>query len=387
MKNLSNLFIVFYLFFWAKSFSQDTIKESNSLVMVLAGDIMGHDSQIAGAYVDSTGSYDYEPTFRYIKDYFTDADIAIGNLEVSLAGKPFKGYPQFSSPDEVAIAAKEAGIDVLLNANNHALDCRAKGVQRTIDVLDTLEILHTGTFVSKIEREKYYPLIIEKKGIRIALLNYTYGTNGLRVDTPYVVNRIDTAIIRRDLEKARLAEPDFTCVTIHWGIEYERNENSQQRRIADFIFKHGADVIIGSHPHVVQPIKYHKVPVGDITEARPVFYSLGNFVSNQRAQYKDGGVIAELHISKTDSIISLDSIAYLPYWVYREDYSKKSIFYVIPVSKFEIDSNLIQFQDNNMWKFQRFVDDTRSHLKDAKESTYYQRKYSQGIKQEELSID
>lgn len=354
--------------------------------MVLAGDIMGHDTQIEGAYVDSTGGYDYEPTFRHIKDYFSDADIAIGNLEVSLAGKPFKGYPQFSSPDELAIAARDAGIDILLTANNHSLDRGAKGVQRTIDVLDSLDILHTGIFLSEKERDKYYPLIFEKNDIRVALLNYTYGTNGLRVDTPYVVNRIDTAIIRKDLEKAKLAEPDFTCVTIHWGKEYMRDENSRQRRIADFIFSHGADAIIGSHPHVVQPVKYHKVSVGDSIEERPVYYSLGNFVSNQRAQYKDGGIIAELHISKTDSIVKLDSIAHLPYWVYREDINKKSTFYVVPVAKFELDSNLIQFQEGNMWRFNRFVKDTRAHLKDANESSYYHRKYLlEGNKRKELS--
>lgn len=383
MKKISLLLIAFGLLLSLCGFSQDT----SNLVLVIAGDIMGHDSQINGAYVDSSNTYNYEPTFRYIKDYFTDADIAVGNLEVSLAGKPYKGYPQFSSPDELAIAAKDAGLDILLTANNHSLDRRAKGVQRTIDVLDTLEILHTGTFVSSEERDKYFPLIIEKKGIRIALLNYTYGTNGLRVDTPYVVNRIDTAVIRRDLEKAKLAEPDFTCVTIHWGVEYQREENSRQRRTADFIFRHGADAIIGSHPHVIQPIKYHSVETEDTIEKRPVFYSLGNFVSNQRAQYKDGGIVAELHVSKTDSIVRLDSVAYLPYWVYREDHSKKSTFYVVPVSKFEQDSSLIKFQDNSIWRFQRFTNDTRNHLKEAKESTYYKRKYSEGIKQKELSME
>lgn len=366
---------------------QDTIVNKNTLSIVVAGDIMGHDSQITGAYVDSTGKYNYEPTFRFIKDYFTDADIAIGNLEVTLAGKPFKGYPQFSSPDELARAAKSAGLDIMLTANNHSLDRGEKGVRRTINVLDTMEFIHTGTYVSDIEREKYNPLIIEKNNISIALLNYTYGTNGLRVDTPYYVNRIDTALIRNDLKKAKLAAPDFICVTIHWGKEYEREENSRQQRIADFIFKHGADAIIGSHPHVIQPIKYRDVTVGDTTEQRPVFYSLGNFVSNQRARYKDGGVVAELHISKVNSTVTLDSVAYLPYWVYREDVNNKSTFYVVPVSKFELDSNLVQFQANNLWRFDRFVNDTRTHLKGANESTYYKRKYAaEAIKTGELEV-
>lgn len=355
-----------------KVWGQDTVSAGNSLTMVIAGDIMGHDTQIAGAFVDSSKTYDYEPTYRFIKDYFSAADIAIANLEVTLAGPPYKGYPQFSSPDELALEAKNAGIDVLLTANNHALDRGKKGVARTIEVLDSFNIVHTGTFLSPGQRDSVYPLSLEQNNIKVALLNYTYGTNGLKVDTPYVVNRIDTAIIRKDLDKARKLIPDFICVTIHWGIEYQREENLKQQKLAEFIFEHGADAIIGSHPHVVQPVKYMEVAVVDTVEKRPVFYSLGNFVSNQRARYKDGGIVAELHLSKEDSVTTLDSIAYMPYWVYRKDVDEKSTFYVLPIAKYESDSTLVDFNDNDLWRFNRFQKDTRAHIKGINESVFYQ---------------
>lgn len=372
-KVLSSILIIFAVFFSNQiGFSQEaSTNQPASLKIVFAGDIMGHDEQITGAYNDSLKAYNYEPTFRYIKDYISDADIALGNLEVTLAGKPFKGYPQFSSPDELALAARDAGFDILVTANNHALDRGEKGVARTLQILDSFKITRTGTFYDQDERDSVYPLIIEQKGIKLAILNYTYGTNGLTVDPPYIVNRIDTAQIRIDLGKAKSFSPDFVIVTIHWGIEYERAENSTQRKLAEMIFKNGADAIIGSHPHVVQPIKYIDVKLKDTIVQKPVFYSMGNFVSNQRAQYKDGGVMAELHLSKNGAVTKIDSLAYLPYWVYRQDTNNKSTFYVVPVSKFETNQTDLIFNSDNLFRFNRFVKDTRALLTGIPESGYY----------------
>jgi poly-gamma-glutamate synthesis protein (capsule biosynthesis protein) len=346
---------------------------NGNLSIVFAGDIMGHDTQIIGAWDDSIKSYNYEPTFRYISDYISAADIAVGNLEVTLAGKPFKGYPQFSSPDELAAEAKRAGFDVMVMANNHCLDRGKKGMIRTHKILDSLGFLYTGTFLHDSIREKYYPLIIEKNNIRLALLNYTYGTNGLKVDKPLIVNRLDTALIHADLDKAIRANPDFTIVITHWGVEYEQQENSKQREMADFMFRYGADAIIGSHPHVIQPVKYNTENDSIIKE--PVFYSMGNFVSNQRAQHKDGGIMAEIHLSKRDSAITIDSLAWLPYWVYRKDKNKKSTFYVLPVSKYESDTTIVDFLSSDIYRFNRFVENTRKHLSKSPvpESSFYLR--------------
>src|SRR5690606_14556216 len=138
--------------------------------------IMGHDSQIASAFDAATKTYDYASCLAYMKPYIESADIAFGNLEVTLAGPPYKGYPQFSSPDALAVALKEVGFDVLVTANNHSVDRGRQGIERTIRVLDSLGIPHTGTFPDEVSRLNEYPLILIKNGFTLALLNYTYGT-------------------------------------------------------------------------------------------------------------------------------------------------------------------------------------------------------------------
>ncbi len=344
--------------------------DTSRLSIVFAGDIMGHDEQITGARVDSIDGYNYEPTFRYVRSFIEQADIAIGNLEVTLAGKPYKGYPQFSSPDALAVAARDAGFDVFIQANNHALDRGQAGFRRTLLMLDSLCIIHTGTFSDSSKRLIQYPLIFEKNGIRIALLNYTYGTNGINIPKPFIINRIDTFHIRQDLNKARLANPDFVIVTIHWGEEYQRLENRTQQNLAAFMLRHGADAIIGSHPHVVQPIKSY--PGNDSTRNHIVAYSLGNFVSNQRAQYKDGGILVELKLIKTSDRTRVEDYSYMPTWVYREDQPGKSTFYIIPVSFYENDPALFKLSDHDRYKISLFSSDTREHLKNIKENTFFE---------------
>lgn len=346
--------------------------DTNQLSLVFAGDIMGHDSQISAAYDAEKKSYNYEPTFRFVKDYISSVDIAIANLEVTLAGEPYKGYPQFSSPDELARAAKNAGFDVFITANNHSLDRGSKGLTRTIAVLDSTPIIHTGTFIDSVSCELNYPLILEKNSIRLALLNYTYGTNGLTIKPPYMVNRINKPQIKKDLLKAQLAEPDFIIVTLHWGIEYERAENSNQRQIEKFLYQHGTDIIIGSHPHVVQPVQmyFHEK---DSSLKNLTVFSLGNYVSNQRSRYRDGGIMFRINITKTDSIVYISDCVYLPTWVYRQD-GKKSTFYIVPAS--ESLAGLIHedVSDKDEEKRKTFYKDTREHLKSIPEESFYQDK-------------
>ncbi|MBN2611500.1 MAG: CapA family protein [Bacteroidales bacterium] len=345
--------------------------DTSFLKISFAGDIMGHDGQIAGAYIDSTGEYDYEPTFRYIKPYLQSVDIALANLEVTLAGPPYKGYPQFSSPDNLAAEANKAGFQVLVTANNHSLDRGVKGFTRTIEVLDSFNIIHTGTFKSEQARIIDYPLLIEKNNILLAVLNYTYGTNGLTIKPPYIVNRIDTAQIRTDLEKARLANPDFIFVTIHWGTEYVRNENREQQRLAEFMIKKGADAVIGSHPHVVQPVKLYYPDKSDSTKFNIIVYSLGNFVSNQRAQYKDGGIIFEVSLTKTNGYTSVSDYNYMPVWVYRKDKNQKSTFYILPVDFYNSNSSFFNLTDHDKYKINLFYNDTRQHLQNIPENRFY----------------
>ncbi|HER08900.1 MAG TPA: CapA family protein [Bacteroides sp.] len=333
----------------------DPISQRNTLKLLFTGDIMGHDSQIASALAHGGDRHDYRPCFQYLEPYFTGADLVIGNLEVTLAGPPYKGYPQFSSPDELADALLEAGFDVLITANNHALDRGDAGLQRTLGVLDHLGILHTGTFRDAGERERYYPLVLEKNGIRIALLNYTYGTNGLKAENPVAVNYIDTARIRTDLQKAALASPDLTILTLHWGNEYERSENSSQRELARFALANGADAIIGSHPHVVQP-------VNGKGKGELVAYSLGNFISNQRPRYRDGGIVFEMEVIKDAADTRIARHAYLPVWVHKPQTEKGTLFTLVPAAVDSAVSSALDVSREDYIHLKRFHTDTRMHL-------------------------
>jgi hypothetical protein len=199
--------------------------------LMFVGDVMGHDAQIASART-ADGSHDYRHNYLYIKPILDHADLAVANLEVTLAGEPYKGYPRFSSPDALADALEEAGFDLLLTANNHACDRNEEGLLRTLRTLDERNIPHTGTFASPEERELTYPRIVDVKGVRLAFLNATYGTNMLKVSTPPSVNYLDEKQLEADVAKARAAKADFILAALHWGVEYERGAHPSQKQLA-----------------------------------------------------------------------------------------------------------------------------------------------------------
>jgi poly-gamma-glutamate synthesis protein (capsule biosynthesis protein) len=359
------LFIIIF-FLIHRTFPVEGIPQDTSrLKLIFAGDLMGHDEQIFSAWNEDKDQFNYDTCFSMIRDYVRSADISFLNLEVCLAGPPYKGYPQFSSPAELAIAAKKAGFDIFLTANNHSLDRGKKGLERTISVLDSLGIPHTGTYINPQQRDLDYPLVIEKNNIRLAILNYTYGTNGLKVTEPNIVNYIDTLSIARDMEKARLASPDLIIVTMHWGIEYQRVENTEQKDLASFIFRHGADVIIGSHPHVIQPVRKYYPLKSDSAVYNLVVYSLGNFISNQRERYRDGGLIFEISLEKTDKT-KLTGINTYPVYVHKPP-SGKGVkhFVLLPVNNFSEMVKKYNMSKEDMEKFRIFRDDTELKLSEG----------------------
>ena len=300
-----------------------------SIRLIFAGDVMGHGTQIKGAWRDGGDScYNFIPNFQWVKDYISSADIAVANLEVTLAGEPYTGYPLFSTPNSLAVALKDAGFDILVTANNHILDRGTKGLERTIDVLDSLGIINAGTFKDSLRRETDYPLIVEKKGLRLAFLNYTYGTNMPSTKSPIIVNYIDTLQMAEDLTKARDMEADYIITLLHWGEEYQNKEGQTQRQLADFLARHGCNLIVGAHPHVVQPIE--KI-AGNSNDSALVAYSLGNFVSNQRWRYSDGGIMFDVTLNKTGDIVSLDSYSYEPFWVRRYPEDGVHVYRLIPI--------------------------------------------------------
>ncbi|MFW5821048.1 MAG: CapA family protein [Bacteroidota bacterium] len=360
MKKIPAYFILILL--TGVTLSAQQSGNSSRLKLIFAGDIMGHDTQIASAKTEN--GYNYDTCFAFLRPYIDSADIAIANLEVTLAGPPYKGYPQFSSPDELISSLKKSGFDLLLTANNHSLDRRQAGMERTIRLLDSMKMIRTGTFKDEEQRKKIYPLIIEKNNIRLAILNYTYGTNGIKVQAPNIVNYIDREQIKTDLQKAKTARPDFIIVTIHWGLEYQRHENAQQRGFAEFMIENGADAIIGSHPHVVQPVTTIKK---EDREAL-VVYSLGNFISNQRKRYTDGGILFEIVIEKEEKTKIVD-YNYLPVWVYKAaSENSKNHFVLLPSNKSKDFYRLVFDMSDEDYKVMKlFNDDTVGHLKGVRE--------------------
>lgn len=319
----------FSLFFWGCHSTASPIKTAtktsknpDTITLIFGGDMMGHGPQIQAALNDSTQEYHYLPWFKYITSYIHSADFAIANLEVTLAGPPYQGYPQFSSPDKYAKDIYDAGFNVLVTANNHSQDGGKKGLIRTLDVLDSFKIPHTGTFRDTQEFERNYPLMLEKNGVKIAILNFTYGTNGLIVKPPTMVNLIDTVWIERAINKAKKNQADLIIPVVHWGVEYQRHENKEQQQLASFLARKGCHAIVGMHPHVIQPIKTVKNSLG---QEIPVAYSLGNFVSNQRERYKDGGIMFKLTFvrrannrsPKDASSITLIEYSHLPFWIHK----------------------------------------------------------------------
>lgn len=270
-----------------------TLSSQERITLLFVGDLMQHQTQIDAARTPE-GGYDYSPCFSLVKEQISRADLAIGNLEVTLAGEPYRGYPVFSAPDEYLQAIKDAGFDILVTANNHCLDRGKKGLERTILMLDSLHIPYAGTYRNPSERKQRYPLFIHKNGFRIALLNYTYGTNSIKVTPPNIVNYIDKDIILQDIRSAQARRPDAIIACMHWGEEYQSLPNREQEDLADWLFQQGVTHIIGSHPHVIQPMELRT----DGTRQHVVVYSLGNFISNMSNINTDGGLIFTLQLEK-----------------------------------------------------------------------------------------
>ena len=353
MLNLLSKFINLFLlcFLWSSSIN------SQEISFLFMGDIMGHGPQIKSAWQENKKQYEYSEVFNPLEDIISSVDFAIGNLEVTLAGKPFKGYPQFSSPDELAVACKNSGMDVLVTANNHSCDRKNKGVIRTLDVLDSLKILHTGTFKDVKNREKNNLLVLSKEGIKVGLLNYTYGTNGLPFSDPVYVNLVDSVLIKKDVINAKNKDLDKLIVFVHWGYEYKDFPNSYQKKYNRFFQDLGVDVVIGSHPHVIQPMVYSKENNHEFLTV----FSLGNFVSNQRAERKDGGAMFRLSFQKTNNNILISRKEYIPVWVHKYMEKEKYHFQILPCAR-PIYNEKYFSNKEDFQKMKTFLDNTRAHL-------------------------
>jgi poly-gamma-glutamate capsule biosynthesis protein CapA/YwtB (metallophosphatase superfamily) len=332
--NLRSLLIISLLIpAFSPGKSQVKPKSPEKISLLFIGDIMGHDEQIWSAEDRETHTFNYDDVFRYIKPAISEADIAVANFEVTLAGPPYMGYPQFSSPAELAVACRNAGIDYFVTANNHAADRGKTGIINTIHKLDSIGIPHTGTFLDSAARDSLSPLIINRNGTSIALLNYTYGTNGIKVPEPVIVNMLDKERITSDIKKAKNKNADIIILFLHWGTEYDTIPATSQTDLAEYFFSVGVDLVIGSHPHVLQKMIWYRNVTGG--KDKVLIFSLGNFVSNQRKQKTDGGSMVRIELTRNADSINISDAGYYLTWVYTpiEKYRKK--FFILPCSEFE----------------------------------------------------
>lgn len=310
-------------------------KKSTTINMALTGDIMCHNTIYNDAFNKQTNTYDFSYIFDDIKYNIQTADIAIGNLETTFAGssKGYSSYPTFNTPESLAYTLKKVGFDVLSTANNHCYDKGYSGIESTINYLDDADISHTGTFKSEEEQNKI--LVKNIKGIQIAFLSFTYGTNGITVpsDKSYSVNLIDKDLIKKQLDLAKKQNPDMICVSMHWGIEYQTTPNSEQKDLADFLFKNGADIIIGNHPHVLQNFEKREITLDDGTSKDGlVIYSLGNLLADQNKKYTRDSAIMNVSVTKDENgKIKINTVKYTPIYIYKDTSKSTQKFKIINI--------------------------------------------------------
>ncbi len=301
---------------------EEVIPEDITINMTVAGDILCHNTNFWDAYVAELDDYDFSYSFEDIKKYFDNADVAIGVLETNFAGRDigYTNYPLFNSPEHLATDLKELGFDILGTANNHCLDKGFSGMVSTLEELDKVGIDHMGTYATEEDSKEY--LIKDVKGIKMAFLTYTYGTNGIPIPTgkEFSVNITDKEKILADLENVKKENVDVICVNMHWGDEYSLKPNSNQKDLADFLFENGVDLILGSHTHCLEPMEKRTITMEDgTTKDGFIIYSLGNFMSGQKHENSRQSVILDIQLTKNGETnkISVDSVTYTPIYMYN----------------------------------------------------------------------
>lgn len=290
--------------------------ETVTASLAVTGDIMVHSYQYEEAYDQSTGKYDFMHNFTDMKKYFDSADYSIGNFETVLAGEDvgISDYPCFNTPDSFLDSLEYSGIDFVTTANNHCMDKGTDGLLRTIDKLDEYGFDHTGTYKDEESRNEVF--VKDINGITFAFLSYTYGTNGIPVKNPWNVNILDEELIKSDIEKAKELNPDFIVVLPHMGVEYEIYPREEFKEWADFMFNCGADIILASHPHVLQPMEVREITKDDgSTRNGFIIYSLGNFISSQTTPPRNAGIIVNLDFEKKGiEKAELTKVSFIPVW-------------------------------------------------------------------------
>jgi len=284
--------------------------------IAVTGDFMVHSYQYNEAYDSETKTYDFMHNFTDVKKYFNAADYAIGNFETVVGGEKagISDYPRFNTPDSFLDSLEFSGIDMVTTANNHCVDKGTQSLLRTIEKLDQYGFDHVGTYASKEKRDTVF--IKDINGITFAFLSYTYGTNGLPYDNEWNVNIISENLIKQDIAAAKELNPDFIVVLPHMGNEYELYPKDVFKNWAQFMFDCGADIILASHPHVLQPMEIVELEKDDGSMKNGfIIYSLGNFISSQTTPPRNAGMILNLEFEKEGKKeAEITKVSFVPVW-------------------------------------------------------------------------
>lgn len=344
-------------------------KDPNKIRLTAVGDIILHETQLISHYNASTKSYDFKDNFEYVKPYIEEADIAIANLETTLAGskEKYSGFPVFNSPDEILDALKFSGFNVLSAANNHIMDKGTQGLIRTAEVVKS-----KGFDLMGIRENTKVPnyVIKDVKGITFGFSNYVFETdkkgssrtlNSIKISNNALelfdrFNYSELEANYKEMEK-RINEmkskgAEVIVFSMHWGNEYERKPNEYQKKISKKLADLGVDIIIGGHPHVIQPMEYISSNVSKKNTL--VLYSLGNFLSNQRREiinnkYPEDGIIVNIDFvkDKDSNKVQLDNVSYVPTWVYRKPIDNTKFSYkILPLNEVKEDNNIPIDEEN-----------------------------------------
>ncbi|NPV91663.1 MAG: CapA family protein [Firmicutes bacterium] len=340
------------------------LPEKRTVTILATGDILMHNTQIASG-ARKGGLYDYNQFFDLVRPSISEADYASACFEAPLAGAShgYTGYPRFNSPDEFALALDSAGYDLIVTANNHILDMGYQGAIRTMDVLAKAGLETTGTFRSREERGRY--LIKDIQGVRVGYLAYGESTNGLPVPKqhPYFFNFLDSRQVLEDIAALR-PKVDTLVVVLHWGVEYSPKPTEAQKRLAREFLAAGADVILGSHPHVIETMEFIKE--GDKTKF--VIYSMGNFIADQHGLERNSGVILRLKLTKDlgSGVTSLTEVSYTPTYSYKYVESGRLEFRIVPVeeaiSRLKANTAVPGLTARDIPTLERVLADTRRRL-------------------------
>ena len=326
------------------SWPGELVNMYDTVTVSFIGDVMQHGYQIRSALIKGkdpniASSYDYTQTFKYLEQEFHKDDITVANIEFPIGTPPYSGYPQFSAPESIVTQAVKSGIDLFQIANNHLLDRGKEGFTRTLKIYDSLDVHYTGAYLNDSLKKISDPKIIEIKGVKIAFINFTYGTNGIPIPSPCCINTMDSTQVKLSIQRANECGADIIIALPHWGNEYEIYPSTQQNKWAKMLFNNGVKVIIGTHPHVPQSAELH---LNNTSHPRRygaidkmVFYSLGNYISNQsNPDYTQLGMLVKVKIIKNNlsGEITLSTPEYEYLWCFKKG-EFETDYTVIPVRR------------------------------------------------------